>query len=259
MSDSGYMWSRPEEKARGGVWGRCPDPDIGPMSLPFLRVCVFLWASGCPLDTYSTDSKRPKSFTIDGLYGQGRGGCVPWAEPGNSRQPIYKTRARVNIRSYAHTPGGTLPDALLATAAQQVQSFLISSPALEPSVSSRLITHLSSCASAMSGVNTSGPTQAGPPTPSATSPSAPPVGVPNPRPISAPAPSRHVMVPAASPPMSPPPLMDLSMKPAPKLVAPTPIREINVPQDLSMRRPPSRESREQSDQHPEGRSSWRPW
>ncbi|XP_063866002.1 LOW QUALITY PROTEIN: enhancer of split mbeta protein-like [Scylla paramamosain] len=52
-------------------------------------------------------------------------------------------------------------------AAQQVQSFLISSPALEPSVSSRLITHLSSCASAMSGVNTSGPTQAGAPTPSA--------------------------------------------------------------------------------------------
>lgn len=144
-------------------------------------------------------------------------------------------------------------------AAQQVQSFLISSPALEPAVSSRLITHLTSCASAMSGVNTPASAQGGAPPPSATSPSAPPVGVPNPRPIPAPAPSRHVMVPAASPPMSPPPLMDLSMKPAPKLVAPTPIREINMPQDLSMRRPPSREQREQSEQPPEGRSSWRPW
>ncbi|XP_050700640.1 enhancer of split mbeta protein-like [Eriocheir sinensis] len=142
-------------------------------------------------------------------------------------------------------------------AAQQVQSFLISSPALEPSVSSRLITHLSSCASAMTGVSSPAPSQTSAPTSPAASPSAPPMGVPGPRPITAPAPSRHVMVPSSSPPMSPPPLMDLSMKPAPpKLVVPTPIREVNMPQDLSMRRPPSRE---QGEQPPEGRSSWRPW
>ncbi|XP_071542908.1 enhancer of split mgamma protein-like [Panulirus ornatus] len=137
-------------------------------------------------------------------------------------------------------------------AAQQVQSFLIASPTLEPSLSSRLISHLTSCASAMSGVPSSSPTTSATATPSTASPSAPPVVVAAPRPT----PVRPVMIPAASPPMSPPPLMDLSMKPAPKLVAPTPIREANMPQDLSMRRPASRD---QPDQPSDGKTSWRPW
>ncbi|KAK8733672.1 hypothetical protein OTU49_006418 [Cherax quadricarinatus] len=152
-------------------------------------------------------------------------------------------------------PGGHDPrhDALkfqqgFVAAAQQVQSFLIASPSLEPSVSSRLITHLTSCASAISGVPSSPPATAAP---STGSPSAPPVVVTAPRP----APVRQVILPSASPPMSPPPLMDLSMKPAPKLVAPTPIRE--MPQDLSMRRPAPRD---QADQHFDGiKGSWRPW
>ncbi|ROT66755.1 putative enhancer of split mbeta protein-like [Penaeus vannamei] len=128
-------------------------------------------------------------------------------------------------------PGGHDPrhDALkfqqgFVAAAQQVQSFLIASPSLEPAVSSRLLTHLTSCASAMTGV----PPSSGP------------------------------VVPA----MSRPPLMDLSMKPAhspaptPKILAPTPIREVYVgPQDLSMRRPSPRDDPKAL----EGKNSWRPW
>ncbi|XP_045584089.1 enhancer of split mbeta protein-like [Procambarus clarkii] len=152
-------------------------------------------------------------------------------------------------------PGGHDPrhDALkfqqgFVAAAQQVQSFLIASPSLEPSVSSRLITHLTSCASAMSGVPSSTPNTT--PAPPTGSPSAPPGVVTAPRPT----PVRPVMIPSASPPMSPPPLMDLSMKP--KLVAPTPIRDMNMPQDLSMRRPAPRD---QPDHPYDGKSSWRPW
>lgn len=172
-------------------------------------------------------------------------------------------------------PGGHDPrhDALkfqqgFVAAAQQVQSFLIASPSLEPAVSSRLLTHLTSCASAMTGVPpSSGPVS--PPVtaaPLATPPTAsPPAPAVAPAPVPRPAPAAHpsvVMAPAVSPPMSPPPLMDLSMKPAhspvstPKIVAPTPIREVYVgPQDLSMRRPSPRDDPKAL----EGKNSWRPW
>ncbi|XP_068224749.1 enhancer of split mbeta protein-like [Palaemon carinicauda] len=167
-------------------------------------------------------------------------------------------------------PGGHDPrhDALkfqqgFVAAAQQVQSFLIASPSLEPSVSSRLISHLTSCASAMSGVPSPSPVSS-PPT-HVMPPTSSPVGsvvVSPPRAVHPPPPPpRAIMVPSVSPSMSPPPLMDLSMKPAPhppaapKIIAPTPIREIPVgPQDLSMRRPQPRE-----DNPYEGKSSWRPW
>ncbi|XP_064080863.1 enhancer of split mbeta protein-like [Macrobrachium nipponense] len=153
-------------------------------------------------------------------------------------------------------------------AAQQVQSFLIASPSLEPSVSSRLISHLTSCASAMSGVPTSPAPAPVSTSPSSSSPPAPPVVMGSPRAVVVvPPPPRPIMVPSVSPSMSPPsmsppPLMDLSMKPAPpppappKIVAPMPIREMPVgPQDLSMRRP--QQPREEN-LH-EGKSSWRPW
>ncbi|KAK4301645.1 hypothetical protein Pmani_026221 [Petrolisthes manimaculis] len=153
-------------------------------------------------------------------------------------------------------------------AAQQVQSFLVASPSLEPSVSSRLITHLTSCASAMTGVASPPPppTSQGPPA-APTSPSPPPPSAPTAVSMVAPRPApmcRPVMVPSTSPPMSPPPLMDLSMKAPRVVVAPTPIRDHNVPQDLSMRRPlPQQEEHYHHHHHPDystdGKTSWRPW
>ncbi|XP_037795549.1 transcription factor HES-4-like [Penaeus monodon] len=107
-------------------------------------------------------------------------------------------------------PGGHDPrhDALkfqqgFVAAAQQVQSFLIASPSLEPAVSSRLLTHLTSCASAMTGVPpSSGPvsppvTAAPLATPPTASPPAPAVA-----PVPRPAPAAHpsvVMAPCSVP------------------------------------------------------------
>nr|XP_027226389.1 enhancer of split mbeta protein-like [Penaeus vannamei] len=171
-------------------------------------------------------------------------------------------------------PGGHDPrhDALkfqqgFVAAAQQVQSFLIASPSLEPAVSSRLLTHLTSCASAMTGVPpSSGPvsppvTAAPLATPPTASPPAPAVAT-APAPRQRPPPSVGGDGPRSVPAMSRPPLMDLSMKPAhspaptPKILAPTPIREVYVgPQDLSMRRPSPRDDPKAL----EGKNSWRPW
>ena len=160
-------------------------------------------------------------------------------------------------------------------AAQQVQNFLVSTSALEPTTSSRLLSHLTSCASSMLGPQTPPP----PAPPVVVAPSSSHVQIPtsssqmhysqrsNP-PLHIP----QVISPKSSPPLSPPPLIDLRVKPEPyvpssgannvqpiqpAVIVPTPLREPAVagPQDLSMRR---QVSREVGKEHAEERISVRP-
>ncbi|KAB7503862.1 Transcription factor HES-2 [Armadillidium nasatum] len=151
-------------------------------------------------------------------------------------------------------------------AAQQVQSFLMSAPTLvEPSASSRLLVHLSSCASAITNtaekpIQNSHPVIS-PPTSTSSSPSLVLSG----KVLH----TSKIQTPTSSPAEETLPtsiLMDLSMKPAPssahppqqqhRIVAPTPIRKepvivlkdpsaVLAPQDLSIRK--------------ESKNAWRPW
>jgi len=148
-------------------------------------------------------------------------------------------------------------------AAQQVQSFLMASPSLEPQASARLITHLTSCATTMVGATAAAVSAATGGAPSMQTAPALPA-----RPIA----SHPVMVPKTSPPTTPPspPLIDLSMKhhtvhqprpvQMPRLVAPTPRRESptsfahTAPQDLSVRRSPP-----YSPQYESTDKVFRPW
>ncbi|XP_076054326.1 uncharacterized protein LOC143033012 [Oratosquilla oratoria] len=149
-------------------------------------------------------------------------------------------------------------------AAQQVHSFLLTTSTLEPTVSSRLLTHLNTCASAMTGVPVSSPASVvgSAPVAPAPRPSVPQPAIAKPTPIAAASAVRSprhspqhqqqqpplVMPSRSSPPLSPPALIDLSLKPPP-LVAPMPRRD--VPQDLSLRRiSPSPASPEYNHQSP---------
>ena len=143
-------------------------------------------------------------------------------------------------------------------AAQQVQSFLLTAPsAIEPSASSRLLVHLSSCASAITNPPSAAPvpTQRAPvvhppsPTPSTSPPPAlmdlsrkshPTVTIPRPEPSSAVA-------------------VTTSSATSPRvIVVPSPVRKEPydpypaVPEDLSVKRDPKPEDLEGSD-------AWRPW
>ena len=183
-------------------------------------------------------------------------------------------------------PLNTQNDALkfqqgFVAAAQQVQNFLISTSALEPQTSTRLLTHLSNCASTilpqppspppgLSAASVSSSVGAHPPAQAVSHPQGPPPPPPpssvvvttgvSPNHIQSTSqvqyPQRvnpqlppQVVIPKSSPPsLSPPPLIDLRIKPEPyvpptsshHIVMPTPIREappVSGPQDLSIRRP----------------------